>query len=139
MTRCLWCNGSGGELRTVTLSEGRQRRDVAVHAAHEGVLVEWHARAARDTPRFVTVMVFTPLVLLTALGLAALVGRGATLVVLGVALLALGAFMWTHPYATPLTVRLVGVRRSIALVRAATAVVIIGGAVASVAGLTGYE
>jgi len=111
---------------------------VAVHAAHEASLVAWHARATRDVQRFVMTMVFTPLVLLAALGLAALIGRWATWLVLGLALMALAAFMWTHPYATPLTVRLVGVRRSVTLVRAASVLVAIGGVSASVAGLGGW-
>jgi hypothetical protein len=137
MNRCLWCNQSDGELRTVTLREGRERRDVTVHPEHEAALVAWHARVASDTQRFVTTLVFTPLVLLAAVGLAALVSRASTFVVLGLALIALSAFMWAHPYATPQTVRLVGVRRSITLVRAATAVLAAGGAFAVAAGIVG--
>jgi hypothetical protein len=138
MTRCVWCNRADGELRTVTLAQGRERRAVTVHPAHEASLVAWHARATNDTQRFVTTIAFTPLVLLGALGLAALVGRGATFLVLGLALIALAAFMWAHPYATPLTVRLVGVQRSIFLVRAATALLAAGGIAASIAGLRGW-
>ena len=137
MTRCLWCNGSEGELRTVTLIEGRARRPVAVHSAPEASLAAWHARVASDTPRFVATMAFAPLILLAAIGLAALVSRTLTSVVLGLALVALAAFVWRHPYATPLTVRLLGVRRSVRLVRAAAVVLAIGGFAAAVAGLRG--
>jgi hypothetical protein len=49
MNRCLWCNRSDGELRTVTLRAGKERRDVPVHPAHEAQLVAWHARVVRDT------------------------------------------------------------------------------------------
>jgi len=138
MTRCLWCNGSDGELRTVTLSQGRERRSVPVHTAHESALVEWHARVAHHTPRLVMTLAFAPLVLLAALGLAALISRGTVFFVLGLALIALAAHMWTHPYATPQTVRLVGVRRSIALVRALAVPLGLGGLVAIVVGLAGY-
>ncbi len=130
MNRCLWCNGSDGVLRTITLGEGRVRRDVTVHPEHEADLVAWHARLVRDTPRFVTIFAFTPLLLLAAIGLAALVSRSAVLVVLGLWLIGFAAFVWSHPYATPLTIRLVGVRRSVALARGLTAVLATGGVIA---------
>jgi hypothetical protein len=120
MNRCLWCNGSEGELRTVALHEGKQRHDVLVHPAHEASLVGWHARVAGDTPRFVTIVAFTPMLLLAAVGVAALVSRASTLVVVGLAVIALAAFIWRHPHATPQTVRLLGVRRSITVVRLIT-------------------
>jgi hypothetical protein len=137
MNRCIWCNRSDGALRTVTLQEGRGRRDVVVHPEHEAALAAWHARAAADGQRFVTTVAFTPLALLAAVGIAALVSRASTFVVLGLALIALSAFIWTHPYATPLTVRLLGVRRSITLVRVLAAVVAAGGAFVATGALTG--
>jgi len=135
MARCIWCNQPDGEMRTVTvpLAEGRQRRTVTVHAAHEAPFLAWHARLVSDTPRFVTTIAFTPLVLLAALGLAALVGRPAIALVLGLALTALAVFMWVYPYATPQTVRLVGVRRSIALARAGALLLGVVGLLAAIA------
>jgi len=119
----------------VPLSEGRERRDVWVHARHEACLVRWHARVARDAGRLVTTMVLMPLVLLPTLGIAALAGEGAVLPVLGLALIAIAALMWTHPYATPQTVRLVGGRASIALARGGAALLAAAGTAAMVAGL----
>jgi hypothetical protein len=134
MARCVWCNRTDGEMRTVTvLAEGRERRTVTVHAAHEAPFLAWHARVASDTPRFVMTIAFTPLVLLVAVGVAALVGRPAVALVLGLAATALAVVMWTHPYATPQTVRLVGVRRSIALARAGALLMGLVGLVAAIA------
>jgi hypothetical protein len=138
MARCLWCNGSDGELRTVTLTQGRERRVVTVHAEHEAALVEWHGRVVSDTPRFVLTMVIAPLAVFAVVGLAAFLSRTLTFVLLGLALIALAAYMWAHPYATPQTVRLVGVRRSIAIVRIAVVPIALGGVVAAIAGLAGY-
>lgn len=137
MTRCAWCNRSDGELRSVTLAEGRQRHVHAVHAAHEAALRDWHGRVVSDTPRFVTTMVIAPAVVFAAVGVAAVVSRALAFVLLGVALIALAAYMWANPYATPQTVRLVGVRRSIALVRLAAVPLALGGVVATIAGLAG--
>lgn len=134
MARCVWCNQPDGEMRTVTvLAEGLQRRTMTVHADHEASFLAWHARVARDTPRFVTTIAFMPLALLAALGVAALVGRPAIALVLGLALIALAVFMWMHPYATPQTVRLIGVRRSIALARAGALLLGLVGLLAAIA------
>jgi hypothetical protein len=136
VTRCLWCNGSDGELRTVTLPmEGRERRAVPVHAAHEAQLVEWHARVARDTPRVVMTLAFTPLVLVAVVTLAVVLGGGMLLAVLGLLLTALGAFMWAHPYATPQTIRFLGVRRSVALARAFALLLAVGGIIGAIVSL----
>ena len=135
MNRCLWCNESSGELRTVTLRQGKERRDVFVHAAHQSSLVDWHARAVNEAQRFVTIVAFAPLFILAAVGLAALVSRRSTPVIIGLALIALAALMWRHPFATPQTVRLMGVRRSIIVVRALTALMALAGTVALGAGL----
>jgi len=139
MMRCVWCNGSDGELRTVTLPvAGRERRTVAVHAAHEAALAAWQARVSSDSQHFVTAMALSPLVVLGAVGFAALVSRGASFVVLGLSMISLAAYMWAHPYATPQTVDLVGVRRSIVLVRVLAVALGLGGALAVVAGFAGY-
>lgn len=137
MTRCIWCNQSDPD-RTVTLSAGRERRTVPVHAAHEASLVAWHARATREARRFVTTMVLAPLAVLAAVGLAALVSRAMAFAVIGLAIIALAAYAWTHPYATPQTVRLIGVRRSIALVRLVSVPLGLAGLVAMIAGLVSY-
>ena len=139
MNRCLWCNSSSGELRAVTLRDGKARRDAFVHAVHEESLVAWHARAVRETPRLVTIVAFMPLLVLPALGLAAMVGRASTFVVLGLVLVALSALMWRHPYPTPQTVQLLGVRRSVAVIRVITALVALGGGVVLAAGLVGLR
>ncbi len=135
MARCVWCNQPDGEMRSVTvrLAEGRERRTVTVHAAHEASFLAWHARVVRHTRRFVTTIAFAPLVLLAVLGVAGLAGRPAVALVLGLALSALALYMWTHPYATPQTVRLVGVRRSIALARAAALLLGVVGLLAAIA------
>jgi hypothetical protein len=134
VTRCLWCNGASGELRTVTLMQGREALRVAVHPEHEEALLRWYARVVADSPSFVTIMAFAPLFLLPAIGLAALVSRRAVIPTLAVTLVVLAAFVWTHPYATPQTVRLLGVRRSITVVRA---IAILVGLVAIAALLVG--
>jgi hypothetical protein len=85
------------------------------------------------------VLTFTPLFILAAVGLAALVSRASTFIILGLALVALAAFMWAHPYATPQTVRLLGVRRSITLVRVATVALALGGALTVAATLAGLR
>lgn len=134
MARCIWCNGGEGELRSVTLHEARERREVPVHPEHEASLLAWHARVTRDTQRFVTVVAFTPLALLAFVGLAALVNPASIFVALGLSLIALATFLWAHPYATPQTVRLLGVRRSIVLARGLTAMLAVGGTIALLAG-----
>jgi hypothetical protein len=136
MTRCAWCNGSDGELRRVTLVEGRERRDVSVHAKHEASLVRWHARVARSGPRVVTILVFAPLLLLASVGVAALAGRGAVLAIVGLAVIGIASVVWKHPYATPQTMRIVGVRTSITLVRVGAALLAVGGIAALIAGLS---
>lgn len=133
MPRCVWCNRSAGELRTLVLRRGREQQSVAVHPEHETSVLDWHAFALRHEASLVLRMTLRPLVLLASIGLAALVDKRLIPVVAGLAIAWVATTIWRFPFATPQTVGLLGIRRSVTLARAiAVGIGIIGGAFAAV-------
>jgi hypothetical protein len=96
------------------------RETLLVHPEHEHIVREWLKTQERGTSRLVVFLVFLPLAVLAVLALSALVSPTLVLAVAGLALIAIAAVATTYPFPTPLTVRAIGLRRSIAIVRLLT-------------------
>jgi len=111
--RCIWCH-QGGELIDTPSGDGGT---VAVHAEHRAVVQAFMARATRWGRVFLLLMVLVPAlaVLTTAAGLLfPALPRGFPAAVL---LLYVGGIITALPLATPQTVRVLGLRRSIIVAR----------------------
>ena len=104
-------------MRVIEVGERRDRALLTVHPEHEPLVRHWIAEEAAHGDRFVMVVVFTPFILLALVGLAALLNRQLIVPVIGLAIVALAAFMARFPFPTPQTVQLLGLRRSLFLVR----------------------
>ncbi len=120
--RCLWCNQRGGALENVGLpSELDGQSEGTVHAEHRQPLVSFMELVERRKNLFVGLVLALVFLMMnsTILGLA--VGWTVGVLVMGVTLLGLGAVTWFMPFATPQTVQMMGVRRSIIVARACAA------------------
>jgi hypothetical protein len=115
--RCAWCHSSAGILRPLLLHDGREQLLLHVHAEHESSVVAWHESVIRRRPAVATRLALVPLLLLSAIGVAAAINASLILPAAGVAMLSIAAIFRRFPIATPQTLALVGVRMSMALVR----------------------
>jgi len=115
--RCIWCNRQDGALTEVVLGKGLQSRRVGVHPEHEALLREWDARARAFELPLVMALAFLPFILIGVFGLAALIAPWLAVPLACVGFVGMAIVIWRHPYATPQTVALLGVQRSIAVAR----------------------
>lgn len=135
--KCIWCNGSGGELTTIEVPAANQfpaegveprREEARVHPGHEDRAKEFAERAHRQSGVFIVVMAFVPLLLVVPVALAMeLAGGGPggehwVRLVAGILLVVLGLFAIRYPFATPRTVEWFGMRSSIRIARVAAGV-----------------
>ena len=123
--RCIWCHRADGSVREVTLpmidrwGGNPIPRPFPVHAEHEDALRRFAALANRNGRRFIlgTVGVAVAMLLVpigaVAFGLAPSLGRIAT----GSGTTLLGVMIVVWPFATPETVGMMGIERSVRLVR----------------------
>ena len=129
MPRCIWCHQSTGELRTLLLRNGREHRFVIVHPEHEERVIDWHNFVLTHQASLVLRLALLPLVLLAVIGLASLVNSRLIPIAVGVVVVCVAATVWRFPFATPQTVSLLGVRRSVSISRALAVVLGLLGAI----------
>lgn len=134
--KCIWCNERGGELREITVTVPNRlgldphEEVVHVHAAHEPRARAFLARLTRNATRFLIgialVVVLMPVAVATGLLLGDTAETGARLVAAAFAglLLGLAVWLWVFPFATPETVRWLGIRKSMVAVRAGAVIVV---------------
>lgn len=128
MDRCIWCHSTRGDLRPLSLQDGRQTLSGFVHPDHEAAVRHWHQQAHLRGNTLIVLLVLLPLGLLAALGAAALVSRRLLLPAAGLAILGLGSIVARFPFPTPQTITLLGLQRAIRLVRTLSVLVITLGA-----------
>ena len=125
MPRCIWTHETSDRTVPVTLDVpsstggGATQRTVDVLPEHEADLRAYNARATRYGRPFVLAMLaFSALLLGVAVG-GAVLGLSETLVsrLVGLGVAAIGWLTIAFPFATPQTVGMLGVRRSIHLAR----------------------
>lgn len=140
--RCAWCRGRDGDVKEIRarvpgpLMSGLRWVDLDVHARHEPDLRRFLARLRAHGRRFLSLLgacvaglVATYLVLFAV---EAATGDGALAENLGSVAtggfsLALAVLLCRHPFATPWTNRLLGVRGAIRLVRVLSVLLAAGG------------
>jgi hypothetical protein len=117
MFRCAWCNEEGADLRGVQVESAGQLQTVYVHPEHEAELAEYYRAAGRDVGAFPRRPGVIPLVMLTAVGAAALVDGRLSLAAMGLVLVGIAMVLRRYPYAKPRTVASIGVLKTVALYR----------------------
>lgn len=140
--KCIWCNRSGGELRSIEIPapnqfphEDREPRmqEALVHPEHEARARDFVGTAYRESGRFVVAMLFLPFLLFVPAAAASGLSGAArgfeywVAIFGGAVLILLGVFMIRYPFATPQTERLLGLKYSIWLVRVAAVGIVTGG------------
>ena len=103
-------------------------RDAWVHPEHQAMVQAWMSRSSTGGQRLILFAVVVPFGLVALLAVVAAMNRALLVPTGGIALLAMAGFMYRHPFATPQTVRLIGLRRSIVSARIGAAIVAIVGA-----------
>lgn len=128
--RCAWCNRPGDALRECTvrvwkpIAAKEETQTLRVHPEHEAAVRGYFARQRRSGgPVLYTVLGVTLLlaVLGNALGvlierLPATVGAAVT-VSIGSLIVALGGLFFVHPLPTDVTLKALGIRRSVRILR----------------------
>lgn len=140
--RCAWCRGRDGDVEEVRvripgpLMSGLQWTELDVHARHEAELRRFLARLRARGRRFLSLLGLCVAGLVAAylmlFGVEAAGGDASLVEDLGSAAtsafsLALAVVLWRHPFATPATNRLLGIRGAIRLVRVLAALLAAGG------------
>lgn len=123
--RCIWCNQEDASVREVTLPVvGRwgahpTERALAVHEEHAEALRAFVAHANRNGRRFVLGIVGVSLVMLVVPAGVTAFGGDPHLVpfAVGAGTALIGAMTVAWPFATPQTVAMLGIERSVRLVR----------------------
>lgn len=132
--RCIWCNQAGGELeRVVVESSNRfavspETKEYWVHTNHRQQFLAFNERKERYGKLFLIAMlapfgiliVLEPILVIMDKPRIALATVGAIVMAVGFAAIAL-------PFATPETVRWLGLRRAIAIVRVAATLMVFQG------------
>lgn len=96
---------------------------VFVHPEHAALVQQWRAAESKYGGPFVLIVVFAPLGILAFVGITALVSPALLLPAIGFLLLAIAALIARFPFATTQTVNLLGLRRSIIIVRIGAAII----------------
>lgn len=133
--RCIWTGERSDDLVPVSVTTlnrfGTRPREETfyVQPQYEAAFRDFQADFVRHAGTFLKGLVlFMLAVLLTsALMLAGLLGEDLGLVLMGVVTAALGAGVYRFPFATPETVAMFGLRRSIRFARAAGVLTVITG------------
>jgi len=122
--RCAWCGRSDDTVKSVTvdvvgaLGTKRQRVDVGVHSEHRSELDAYVTRLNNYCLLFVLSNLALSLLLIVALVLAFLDSYYVRYIT-SIAMLAWGSLFIIFPFATGLTVNMIGVKKSRRFVRAA--------------------
>lgn len=127
--QCVWCADDDGDLKLLRLripdqlARNRIWIELHVHPRHERSVRRFLARYRRDGRRFLFLMIASillPVALLTLghlLGLPAAARNRWAELLLGPYMTTLGGIVTLYPFATPLTVRFLGLRGAMSLVR----------------------
>lgn len=131
--RCVWCNRADGPLESIQVQTREPLRDtptekeVPVHPAHEHKVRRYYAeRRTHGTTAFsiitglvggLTVISVVGIVVIGAFPGASNVASVLLLASCGLALSGIGVTMIAHPFSTPETVSLFGIRRSKQIMR----------------------
>lgn len=134
--RCIWCNGRGGELERIEVASygpslgSRRAGETWVHSEHRAAARDYFCALERSWRRMAIPILALAGLQLCAIALGVfewvldryLVGWiGATMVLQGV-------IAFRHPFCTPETITLFGVRRSVQLARSIGVLLAVGGA-----------
>jgi hypothetical protein len=115
------------------LRDDREQVALHVHPEHETAVLAWHDTVIRRRLPVAARLALFPLLLLSAIGVAAAINAKLILPSAGLAVLSIAVVFRRFPAATPQTVARVGVRGSMALVRAlATGVGVLGALITAV-------
>ncbi len=123
-TSCRWCGSSDGELKTITVetptrfATSTKEETMSVHPEHESELRAFNKEVQAHGKRFLTLSLFFGVVLpMIGLGGLPFVSGAVVSSVIGLSTLALGVVLYLYPFATPETVEMLGVKKSVRLVR----------------------
>jgi len=130
---CYWCGSSDGEFKTITvetptrLAMSTKEETLIVHPEHEAELRAFNEKARAHGKRFlILALLFGAIVPIVGAGLLPfVVGAGllpfvsdaVVTIVIGVSTVALSVVLYLYPFATPETVDMLGVKKSVRLVR----------------------
>ncbi|MGH9457255.1 MAG: hypothetical protein ACRD2J_06390 [Thermoanaerobaculia bacterium] len=115
--RCLWCNEADGELVDVVVDVVVDAQLVRAHRAHEDDLVRFIERTTRSGWSFLGGIAVSLLLGVVAAALAATGQPRVAAATAAVATTVCGVVILRYPFATPETISLFGVKRSITMVR----------------------
>jgi hypothetical protein len=127
--KCVWCNGRDGRLEELAVAgiPGYGPR-VQVHPEHRAESVEFFDRARRKWSRALIAIVSVAVLMMIAVPLSIPLGSELlTAIVAGVGNVAIAVLVWRYPFPTPLTIRWLGIRRSVAIARGAALVLGLSG------------
>lgn len=123
-TSCHWCGSSDGELKTITvetptrLGASTKEETVSVHAEHEEKLRAFNEKTRALGKRFlILALLFGAVLPMVGAGLLPLVSGAVVSSVIGVSTVAPGVVLYLYPFATPETIEMFGVKKSVRLVR----------------------
>ena len=122
--KCVWCNGRDERLEELSVAgiPGYGPR-AQVHPEHREETVEFFERARRGWSRALIAIVSVAVLMMIAVPLTIPLGSELlTAIVAGVGNLAIAVLVWRYPFPTPLTIRWLGIRRSVAVARGAALV-----------------
>lgn len=119
--KCVWCNGRDERLEELSVSgiPGYGPR-AQVHPEHRAETEEFFERAQREWSRALIALVSVGVLMMIAVPLSIPLGSElATSIVGGVGNVVIAVLVWRYPFPTPLTIRWLGIRRSVAIARGA--------------------
>lgn len=127
--KCVWCNGREERLEELAVAGipgyGPRTR---VHPEHRAETVEFFDRARREWSRALIAIVSVAVLMMIAVPLSIPLGSDLlTAIVAGVGNVAIAVLVWRYPFPTPLTIRWLGIRRSVAIARGAALVLGLSG------------
>lgn len=132
--KCIWTNQRSDRLKEIEIETagrfgaGRKKETVYVLEEHEQKVRNFASHVDRNALRFTLFMLALPFVGVVAALLTA-INEFIGLVVVGGMLVLLGIVLIVYPFATPLTVKVLGLRRSILIARFSGVVIILMGIV----------
>lgn len=127
--KCVWCNGRDGRLEELSVDgiPGYGPK-TQVHPEHRAETVEFFERAQREWSRALIAIVSVGVLMMIAVPLSIPVGSElATSIIAGVGNVVIAVLVWRYPFPTPLTIRWLGIRRSVAIARGAALVLALSG------------
>jgi hypothetical protein len=101
---------------------------VHVHPEHREETAEFFDRARREWSRALIAIVTVAVLMMIAVPLSLPLGSELlTAIVAGVGNVAIAVLVWRYPFPTPLTIRWLGIRRSVAIARGAALLLALSG------------